>query len=60
MEMEGVVGERGKGRSGHRKENTEGDLEVLPGIKPRSSSQEKKKKKTGTLNFSSEPLHCSI
>lgn len=43
MDTEGVVGERGKGRSGHRKENTEGDLEVLPGIKPRSSSPEKEK-----------------
>lgn len=41
--MEGMVGEGGKGRSGHREENTERDLEVQPGIKPRSSSQEKEK-----------------
>ena len=44
MEMEDVVGEVGKGSSGQRKENTEGDLELLPGTKLRSSSQEKKKK----------------
>ena len=40
MEMEGVVREVGKGSSEHGKENTEGDLELRPGIKPRSSYQE--------------------
>lgn len=51
MEMEGVVGEVGKGSSGHGKENTEGDLELLPGIKPRSSSQEKEKKSESYFFF---------